>query len=387
MEFKLNETQQMVKDLARELAIKEIAPRQEKIDAEHTVPMELFQKIVDAGILAIPFEEKYGGLDAGYVALMLALEEFAKACPSVSVSTLVCISFLEAVRNFGSEEQKQKYIPAGIAGEFRGSLAFTEAGTGSDPKQITTTAKKEGEYYIINGVKRFITNAAYEGPLLMFARDSETNSITAFIVDKMCEGYSISSPWDTVGMKGSAIYDVFLDNVKVHESQVMGTPGKGFPILLGTVGHSKVALCATFVGTMAASYELAVKYAREKMHRDQPIFEKFSSIQMKIAKIAGMVQSARLMTLNLAEEADYREANFPRFKAWVGMTKAYVSDLAVECNLNCMNVLGAYGVCDEYHVERYLRDSLIAPHIEGVSDLQRVIAGSYIYASDDLLIQ
>lgn len=385
MEFRLNEEQEGIRQLAQDIAERTIAPLSEEIDKTHTTPIEVFKEIADAGFLAIPFPEEYGGLELGNIALMCAIEEIAKKSPSVAVSTLVCISFLEAIKNYGTEEQKQKYLPAGIAGEFRGSLAFTEPGTGSDPKQITTTAKKDGDYFILNGTKRFITNATYEGPILLFARDNETNNVTAFVFDKLGEGYSTSSAWETIGMHGSGIYDVFLDNVRVHKSCILGEQGNGFPILLGTVAHSKVALCATFVGTMAASYELAVRYAKEKLHRDKPIGEKFQAIQIKLAKIAGMVQSARLLTLNLAEKSDDR-SDLDYMKAWVGMTKAYVSDLSVECNLNCMNVLGAYGVCDEYKVERFLRDSLIAPHIEGVSDLQRVIAGGYIMKHDKNLV-
>ncbi|MDR1961627.1 MAG: acyl-CoA dehydrogenase family protein [Gracilibacteraceae bacterium] len=384
MEFRLNEIQQIVQDTAREIATKEITKYVDEIEKTHSVPEALMKTIADAGIPGIPFAEAYGGVDAGYIAMSCAYEEIAKVCPSVSVSLLVCISFLEAVKNYGNEEQIKKYVPAGIRGEFRGSLAFTEPGTGSDPKQITTTAKKEGEYYILNGTKRFITNAAYSGPILLFARDSETQSITAFVFDKLGEGYSTSTPWDVVGMRGSAIYDVFLDNVKVHESGILGKPGEGFPVLLGTVAHSKVALCATFVGTMATSYALAVKYAKEKMHRDKPI-SKFPSIQLKIAQIAAKLESARLLTRKLSEESD-DHSRIEHMKAWVGMVKAFVSDVAVETNLLAMNVLGAYGVTEEYKVERFLRDALIAPHIEGVSDLQRVIAGSYILGSDDALV-
>jgi alkylation response protein AidB-like acyl-CoA dehydrogenase len=384
MEFKLNETQQIIKDMCRDLAEKVIVDKSEEIDKEHSVPQEVFDAIAGSGLLGVPFLEEYGGIDAGNVALMCGLEEIAKASPSSSVSTLVCISFLEAIKNYGTEDQKQKYLPSGIEGAFRGSLAFTEPGTGSDPKQVTTTAKKDGEHYLINGTKRFITNASYPGPILLFARDSETDNITAFVFDKLGEGYSLSTPWDTVGMRGSAIYDVFFDDVRVHESCILGQPGKGFEILLGTVAHSKVALCATFVGTMAASYELAIKYAKEKMHRGQPI-SKFQAIQIKVAQIAAKLEACRLLTLKLAEESDDR-SDIDRLKAWVGMTKAFVSDAAVECNLLCMNVLGAYGVTDEYKVERFLRDSLIAPHIEGVSDLQRVIAGGFILNHSDALV-
>ncbi len=385
MEFRLTEEQQMIKDLAKDIAQSTLAPCAEQIDAEHHIPYELFQTVADAGFLGIPFAEEYGGMDCGNVALMCAIEEFAKVSPSFAVSTLVCISFLEAVKNYGTEEQKQMFLPDGIAGNFRGSLAFTEPETGSDPKQIQTTARKEGEYYYINGVKRFITNAAYEGPILLFARDSETNGVTAFLVDKLGEGYSLSNPWETVGMTGSAIYDVFFDEVKVHESRIIGEKGNGFPILLGTVAHSKVALCATFVGCMEAAYELATKYALEKLHRGTPIGQKFQALQIKIAKIAGMVESCRLLTLALAEKSDDR-SDLNYLKAWVGMTKAHVSDMAVECTHTCMNVLGAYGVTKEYQVERFLRDALIAPHIEGVSDLQRVIAGGYIMKTGNLLI-
>lgn len=385
MEFKLNDIQQMVQDTAREIATKEISKYVEEIEETRGVPKAVIDAIAEAGIIGVPFQEELGGVDGGYIAMTCAYEEIAKVCPSASVSLLVCVSFLEAIKNYGTEEQIQKYVPAGIRGEFRGSLAFTEPGTGSDPKQIQTTAKKDGEYYILNGTKRFITNAVYEGPILLFARDSETDSITAFVFDKLGEGYSTSTPWDVVGMRGSAIYDVFLDNVRVHESCVLGELGGGFPILLGTVAHSKVALCATFVGTMAACYELAVKYAKEKMHRNKSIGSKFPSIQLKIAQIAAKLESARLLTRRLAEESDDR-TDIEHMKAWVGMVKAYVSDVAVESNLLAMNVLGAYGVADEYNVERFLRDSLIAPHIEGVSDLQRVIAGSYIMNTDDLLV-
>ncbi|MDR1508191.1 MAG: acyl-CoA dehydrogenase family protein [Synergistaceae bacterium] len=384
MEFRLNELQKIVRDTAREIATKEVSKYVEEIERTRSVPEALMETIAAAGILGIPFAEYLGGVDAGYIAMSCAYEEIAKVCPSVSVSLLVCVSFLESVKNYGTEEQIEKFVPDGIRGKFRGSLAFTEPGTGSDPKQIITTAKKEGDYYVINGTKRFITNAVYNGPILLFARDSETQNITAFVFDKLGEGYSTSTPWDVVGMRGSAIYDVFLDNVRVHKSCILGKPGEGFPILLGTVAHSKVALCATFVGTMAASYELAVKYAKEKMHRDKPI-SKFPSVQLKIAQIAAKLESARLLTLKLSEESDDR-SNIERVKAWVGMVKAYVSDISVETNMLAMNVLGAYGVTEEYKVESFLRDSLIAPHIEGVSDLQRVIAGSYILSGADALV-
>lgn len=386
MEFRLNETQTMIRDLAKQLAEHLLTEeRVKEIETTGKVPEDIFRAICDSGLLSVVFPEEMGGIDAGHVAMCVALEEIAKKSASAASMILVTLTFLETIKNYGNDEQKKTYMEAGLAGEFRGAFAFTEPGTGSDPKQIETTATSDGDYFVLKGVKRFITNAAYEGPIIIWARDAGTeSSITAFIVDKFCEGYSLSTPWDLVCMHGSPVYDIFLDNVRVHKSRVLGKQGAGFEILQGTVAHSKTLICSTYVGTMAASYEACVKYAKEKLHRKASI-GKFQAIQLKVSRIAARVEAARLLTLRLAEESDDR-TNLAHLKAWVGMVKAYVSDEAVEVNTMCMNVMGPYGLAAEYKVEQYLRDALLAPHVEGVSDMQRVIAGSYIMFNEDNLI-
>lgn len=376
MEFKLNEVQSAVKELAAQIGQGILSEQAETFDQNGSVPFDTFHQLAEAGLLGIPFPEKYGGIAAGYESYAIAIEELAKVASSVTTTMLVHNAFLEAIMLHGTEAQKTDFLPPGIAGKFRASMAFTEPGTGSDPKQLTTVARKEGNKYILNGTKRFISNAAYPGPILLYAKDAETGGCTAFVFDKLGPGYSLSTPWEKVGVKGSPIYDVFLDNVEVPESQILGEAGNGFKVLLDTVSYSKIGFCASFVGSMAASYELAVKYAKEKLHRGIPI-SKFQAIQIKTAQVAAKLESARLMvqwlgyTANVSDDRDY-------LRAMVSMVKAYVSDLAVETNLLCMNILGAYGVTTEYRVERHLRDSLIAPHIEGVSDVHRIICGSYL---------
>lgn len=378
MEFKLTENQRIIQETARDYAQNFLAGRVEEIEEAEKFPEDLFQVMADMGFLAAGFPEKYGGLDMGYMETALAIEEISKVSGSAGTLLTVTLLPLDAIHMYGTDEQKQKYLADGISGAFKGSFAFTEAGTGSDPKQLTTTATKTGEgTYKINGVKRFISNAAYEGPMVVFVKESDTEECTAFIIDKFCKGYSLSTPWEKVGFQGSHIYDVFLDEVEVTEADMLGGHGQGFDILIGATTYGKLAFSAVFTGLMGGAYSLAVKYAKEKMHRGKPI-AKFPTIQSNIAKIAANVLSAQLMLYKAADDADTIKTDVRKVQGSTALLKGYVADLAVETNVMAMNVLASYGVTKEYKVERFLRDSLIGPNIEGAADIQRLIAGSYI---------
>lgn len=378
MEFKLTENQRIIQETARDYAQNFLAGRVEEIEEAEKFPEDLFQVMADMGFLAAGFPEKYGGLDMGYMETALAIEEISKVSGSAGTLLTVTLLPLDAIHMYGTDEQKQKYLADGISGAFKGSFAFTEAGTGSDPKQLTTTATKTGEgTYKINGVKRFISNAAYEGPMVVFVKESDTEECTAFIIDKFCKGYSLSTPWEKVGFQGSHIYDVFLDEVEVTEADMLGGHGQGFDILIGATTYGKLAFSAVFTGLMGGAYSLAVKYAKEKMHRGKPI-AKFPTIQSNIAKIAANVLSAQLMLYKAADDADTIKTDVRKVQGSTALLKGYVADLAVETNVMAMNILASYGVTKEYKVERFLRDSLIGPNIEGAADIQRLIAGSYI---------
>lgn len=378
MEFELTENQRIIQETARDYAQNFLAGRVEEIEEAEKFPEDLFQVMADMGFLAAGFPEKYGGLDMGYMETALAIEEISKVSGSAGTLLTVTLLPLDAIHMYGTDEQKQKYLADGISGAFKGSFAFTEAGTGSDPKQLTTTATKTGEgTYKINGVKRFISNAAYEGPMVVFVKESDTEECTAFIIDKFCKGYSLSTPWEKVGFQGSHIYDVFLDEVEVTEADMLGGHGQGFDILIGATTYGKLAFSAVFTGLMGGAYSIAVKYAKEKMHRGKPI-AKFPTIQSNIAKIAANVLSAQLMLYKAADDADTIKTDVRKGQGSTALLKGYVADLAVETNVMAMNILASYGVTKEYKVERFLRDSLIGPNIEGAADIQRLIAGSYI---------
>ena len=267
--------------------------------------------------------------------------------------------------------RKEKYIPKGCGGEGKSSFAFTEPGTGSDPKQLTTIATRAGDYYVINGVKRFITNAGYEGPMVIFCKDSDTGGCSAYILDKFSEGYSLSKPWEKIGGHGSPIFDVYLKDVKVPAGNLLGEPGKGFAILLLGIAMGKVGTSTIALGGMLAAYEEALKYAKEKLHRGSPI-AKFQAIQLKVAHIAAKYQSTRWMCYRLGILAtDIKDA--AQFQAEAALLKGYASDTAVEVAKLAMDVHASYGLTTDYPVERIYRDAIIAPQIEGVSDMQRII--------------
>lgn len=377
MEFKRNEQQEMISDLARDFARQQLAPRIEEIENCEYFPDDLFEAMVQAGFLSMNFPEEYGGMEVGYLATSMALEEISKVSASAGTLLTVTMLPLEAINLYGSPEQKQAYLGPGLQGAFKGSFAFTEAGTGSDPKQLTTTAVKMGDgTYRITGTKRFISNAGYPGPMVLFAREAESDVCTAFLIQKFCKGYSLSSPWEKVGLQGSPIYDVFLDEVEATQADVLGENGKGFDLLLGATAYGKLSFTAVFTGSMGGAYELAVRYAREKQHRGKPI-AKFPTLQSKIAQIAANVLSARLMLYKAAEDADTLE-DIRQIQCSTALAKGYVADLAVTTNVMSLNVLASYGVTKEYQVERFVRDSLIAPNIEGSADIQRLIAGGHI---------
>ena len=378
--MQFTEDQQMIQQLARDFAESELAPIAAEIDQEERIPKEIIEKMAEIGFTALNVPEEYGGPGLDTVCKVLVVSELARQCAStaevIAVHTLVNDIFLK----HGTEAQKQKYLVPGIQGAYRGSLAFTEPGTGSDPKQLTTGAKGGNGKYLISGTKRFISNAAYKGPIVVVARDEGADTCTAYIVEKFCKGYSLSKPWDKIGLHGSHVYDVFLDDVEVTKADILGGYGKGFDLLIGTTTYGKLAFSAVFTGIMDGAYDLAVKYAKEKLHRGSPI-SKFPSMQDKAARVAANTLSSRLMLYKAAEDADTITNDIRRVQASAALVKGYIADLAVETCTMALNMHASYGVTAEYQVERFLRDAVIAPNIEGSADIQRLIAGSYILKS------
>lgn len=379
MEFALTKEQALIQKAAREYAEKFIEPIWKQIDEENKVPDEIMQGLGELDLFGIPFPEEYGGAGSSYSSYVLAMEQLGSAASGIAMIMSAHTLGLGAIYMFGTEEQKKKYMPKSCKGEHIVSFAFTEPGTGSDPKQITTTAVKDGDAYIINGTKRFISNANFPGPIVIFARESESGKITAFIVEKFSEGYSVSEHWDKAGMHGGPLVDVYLKDVRVPAENMLGQIGMGYAILQVGISFGKVGVSATALGGILAAFNESVKYAKEKTHRDLPI-ARFQSTQLLIADIAARYEACRWLAYRLGYQADHFKD--PRqFAKDAALTKTFVCENMVEAARQAMAVHGSYGLMRDYKVEKIWRDCIIGPQIEGVSDMQKVIVAGVILNS------
>ncbi len=376
MEFKLTKEQALIQKMVREFSEKKIEPIAELIDQTNQVPEEIFKGMAELDIFGLPFKEAYGGANAGYDSYVLAMEQIGRASAGPAMTVSAHSLALGAIDKFGDEEQKRKWMPSACKGKSIAAFAFTEPGTGSDPVQITTTAVKDGDHYVLNGTKRFISNAAYPGPIVVFAKDNESGRPTGFIIDKLCEGYSVSKPWDKIGLHGGSLLDVYLNEVKVPKENVLGKVGQGYPILQFGISFGKIGVSSVSLGGILAAYEESVKYAKEKKHRGEPI-AKFQAIQLRIADIAAKYEASRWLTYRLGCLGN-EPGNPMLFAKEAALTKTFVCDTAVDVARIAVDIHGSYGLMNDYKVSRLYRDAIMGPQIEGVSDMQKIITAGVI---------
>ena len=366
MNFELTKEQEAIKRFVREFCDKEVLPIADKIEQEDKIPDDLIKKIAQLRLFSIPYDKKYGGTGGGYSTSTLVLEELARA--SGAVAMLVGASYLASIPIdlFGTEEQKARYITQLCQGNGIGSLAFTEAATGSDPKAITTKATLNGDEYVLNGSKRFITAANLDGIIVIFARDGE--GISAFIGEKNKPGYSIPKPWEKLGMHGVALNDIHLENYRVPAANLLGSAGNGYNILLDTIAIGKLDTSVIVLGCTQAALDEAIKYTKERTVRGKPIAE-FQTIQCLISDIAVQLEAARWLVYRLASLVDQGK----NIRTESALTKIFVTEMAVEAVRKAFRVHGAYGYVKDFRIERLLRDINLGEIVEGSNELQRVI--------------
>ncbi len=372
MNFEQNENQKMISQMVRDFAEKEIRPNMKKWDDEEIFPVETMKKMGELGLLGIFIPEEYGGSGFSYFEYATALMELGKVCGGVGLSVAAHNSLCTGhIYYHGSEEQKKKYLPLLASGEFIGAWGLTEPNTGSDAMRMKTTAVKDGDHWVINGAKNWITHGLSGDVAVVLVRTGElldSNGITAFIIEKGTPGFSAVKIKEKFGVRASETAELIFDNVRVHESQVIGQVGMGFKQAMQILDGGRISIAALSCGVARGAYEAALKYAQEREQFGQSI-SKFQAIGFKLADMATEVEAAELLTFQAADLKN-RKQNLTKQGAFA---KYYASEVAVKCGNEAMQIMGGYGYTKEYPAEKFLRDARLMTIGEGTSEIQKVV--------------
>ena len=371
MDFNLNEQNKMIQTMARDFADKEIEPIGEEIDRTNVIPANMATKMGSVGLMGPTVPEAYGGPGLTFLDYILIVEQLGYS--NLAVETLMGIHscMAELIDILGTEEQKKKYLPKCCSGEWLASIMFTEAETGSDAKAITTSAVLNGDHYVVNGSKRFITLAQYDGPGVLFAKD-DSGRISTFILEKNGPGYSTEKPWKLMGCHGGLTVDVNMEDVKLPAENRLGEKAQGYRDLLLAISLSKTRLSARNVGAAQAALDESVKYSKERQAKGKPI-SALPTIQWLIAEMATKLQAARLMcywAAKLKDEGQEIIKESAMVKLFVAKATEDIADMGIQ-------VHGAYGYCQDYKIERLFRDIRLLRILEGTDEIQRAIVGGY----------
>ena len=378
MIFKLDASHLLQQELFRRFAEAEIKPLAKEMDEKEAYDLELLAKMQKYGFFGVPYSKEYGGAGSDTLGYTLCMEEVSKVDAStgitISVHTSLCCS---CINNFGTEEQKQKYLRPLIDGSKIGCYGLTEPGAGSDVQGAQTTAVKDGDEWVINGSKIFTTNSGFADTCIVFALTDRSvpaaKGMTAFIVDlKGTPGVTISDNIERMGIRAASNCIVSYDNVRVGADRVLGQVGKGFKIAMGALDCGRIGIAAQAVGIAQGALNEAIKYAKERKQFGKSIVS-FQNSQFKIAEMQTKIDAARLMTWRAAIAEDNHEV----FGPLAAMAKLMASDVAVEVTRFAVQLMGGYGFCREYPVERMYRDAKITEIYEGTSEVMKmVISGS-----------
>jgi alkylation response protein AidB-like acyl-CoA dehydrogenase len=372
MNFDLNENQLMITQMVRDFALKEIRPNMKKWDDEEYFPVETMKKLGELGLLGIFIPEKYGGSGFSYFEYATALIELGKVCGGIGLSVAahnsLCVGH---IYYHGSEEQKLKYLPKLVSGDWIGAWALTESNTGSDAMRMKTTAVKDGSDWILNGTKNWITHGLSGDVLVVLVRTGElldSNGITAFIVEKGTPGFSAIKIKDKLGVRASETAELIFDNVRIPEENVIGEVGMGFKQAMQILDGGRISIASLSCGIARGAYEASLQYSKEREQFGQAIGQ-FQAIGFKLTDMATEVRAAELLTF----QAAYRKNNNLLLSKEGAFAKYYASEVAVKCGNEAVQIMGAYGYTKEYPAEKFLRDAKLMTIGEGTSEIQKIV--------------
>jgi len=347
-----------------------VAPRAADIDRSGEYPWDVRRALGEADILSLPFEPEYGGTGTGTLMLQMAVEEIAKACASSALILMVHELGTLPIQLFGTDEQKQRFLPRCASGEWSPAFALSEPEAGSDPASMRTTAVPDGDEWVINGQKNWITNATVADFYVVFAKTNrETNRITAFIVESDRDGFDPGHLEHKLGIKGSPTGSPTFTDVRVPASNVIGEVDRGLSVALGTLERTRLGAAAQAVGIAQGATDYANAYARERIAFGAPI-NRLQGIQFKLADMQTKTAAARELLYKACAMADRSD---PGLGMWTSMAKLFASDVAMEVTVEGVQVLGGYGYVNDYPLERMMRDAKITQIYEGTNEIQRVV--------------
>jgi len=368
----LSEDEQTLIEAIREIALERVAPRAAEIDHTGEFPWDMKELLAQQDILAMPFPTEYGGIGASELAVVMAIEELSRQCATTGLILAVQQLGSFPILLAGNEEQKQKYLPPLASGEWLAAFGLTEAGSGSDAAAMKTVAVREGDKYILNGSKRFITNGGLAQVNSIFALTDPkigTRGISAFIVEKDFPGFSVGRIEDKMGIKGSQTGELIFTDCEVPAENLLGREGDGFKIAMMTLDRTRPGVGAQALGIAQGALDLAVSYSKQRIQFNRPIADN-QGIQFMLADMATSVEAARLLVYNAAEMIDSGEQDFSRYSS---MAKMFASDIAMDVTGDAVQILGGYGYMKEYPAERMMRDAKITQIYEGTNQIQRLV--------------
>ena len=375
MDFTLSGESKMMVKAARDFAEQEIEPIMAKVEEEDALPDDILQKFAKARMLGMMIPKEYGGIGSSALNVILILEELAKTGSAAAFLMALSNSIAETIYQWGSEDIRKRFVPPLCDGSLCPAMAFTEPGTGSDPTAITTTAKPDGNYYVLNGTKRFISHGSKKGYGVFYAKD-ETEKVTAFIVDKSSEGYTWSKPWALMGLAGQDLVDVFLKDVKVPKEDILGEKGKGFHILLRWIAGERVQQMAFMVGMGQECLNESLKYAKERMVRGRPMTA-MQGFQWMLADMHASIEACRWWTYRIASKQD--EGGDIQVDS--AALKLFVVPAIQEVARKALQIHGSYGYCKDYKIERLYRAIAHAGITASSTEIQKTLVGSALARS------
>jgi alkylation response protein AidB-like acyl-CoA dehydrogenase len=372
LDFRPTETQQQIAEMVRKFGEEHIRPVLMKLDESQEFPVDIMKKLGELGLMGVLVPEQYGGSGFGYFEYVTAIVELGKICGSIGLSMAAHNSLCTGhILQFGNEAQKQQYLPKLATAEWIGAWGLTEANTGSDASNMNTTAVRDGDHWVINGAKNFITHGKSGNVAVVLARTGErrtSGNATAFIIEKGTPGFSAGRKEDKLGMRASETTELIFENVRIPDSQRLGEVGDGFHQAMKVLDGGRISIAALSIGIAKGAFEAALKYSQEREQFDKPIFE-HQAVAFKLAKMAVDIQAAELLTL---QAADLKNKHLPMTKE-SAMAKWMASEVAVQVANEAVQIFGGYGYIKEFPVEKYYRDAKLCTIGEGTSEIQQLV--------------